>query len=227
AGPTGTARRTRWCARDAIWSGSRPPSTAPAGLRRSGERHDARSPRELRGRHHASGREDRWLRRMRVLRLRRDGEDGQVTRSRAACPIPAWRSNWVTKNRFGLCFFPQLSVPARGLRAARGKFPFLCAAAAGAAKSQTFYELPLLFRRARAGCRRYAILLAGAATRADRADDFAVHDDGKPAFGGHRFLWKCREGGIARGILVREGLARPAEQHRGARLPLRNRGCRQ
>ena len=33
AARAGTSRRTRWCARDAIWSGSRPASTARSGLR--------------------------------------------------------------------------------------------------------------------------------------------------------------------------------------------------
>src|SRR5205807_10141955 len=47
------------------------------------------------------------------------------------------------------------------------------------------------------------------------------------AFGCHRFLRKCRERGVTRGILVREGFARAAEQHRGARLTLGNLGRRQ
>src|SRR5262245_64523579 len=63
-------------------------------------------------------------------------------------------------------------------------------------KASFFYELRLLLRRACAGGRRHAVLLAGAAGCADRADDLAVHDDRKPAFGCHRLLRKGRERGI-------------------------------
>src|SRR5262249_61958459 len=41
-----------------------------------------------------------------------------------------------------------------------------------------FYELTLLFRRARAGCPRDSLLVARAAPPAPRADDFAVPADG-------------------------------------------------
>ena len=44
------SRRTRWCARDAIWSGSRPPSTARSDLRPTAARRGARSPRARCGR---------------------------------------------------------------------------------------------------------------------------------------------------------------------------------
>ena len=44
------SRRTRWCARDAIWSGSRPASTARPGLPATAARRGARSPRAPCGR---------------------------------------------------------------------------------------------------------------------------------------------------------------------------------
>src|SRR5215467_16175593 len=100
-----------------------------------------------------------------------------------------------------------------------------------AGKSKTFHELTAwsrvqiavaharggarLLRRACARGRRHAVLLAGAAACPDRADDLAVHDNRNAAFGCHRLLRKGRECGVARGVLIRECLARAAEQHGG------------
>src|SRR3954447_21783867 len=68
--------------------------------------------------------------------------------------------------------------------------------------------------------RGHAVLLPGAAACPDRADDLAADDDRNAAFRRHRLLRKGRESGIARGVLIREGLARPAEHDRGACLAL-------
>ena len=59
AAPAGTARRTRSCAPDAIWSGWHPASTARPDPRRSAAPRAARSPRARRGRRRARRREDR------------------------------------------------------------------------------------------------------------------------------------------------------------------------
>src|SRR3954447_19460434 len=68
--------------------------------------------------------------------------------------------------------------------------------------------------------RGHAVLLPGAAARPDRADDLAADDDRNAAFRRHRLLREGRESSVARGELIREGLARPAEHDRGARLAL-------
>src|SRR5712671_8167033 len=79
-----------------------------------------------------------------------------------------------------------------------------------------------LFGGAGAGGRGHAVLLPGAAARPDRADDLAVDDDRNAAFRCHRSLGKGHEGGVARGILIREALAWTTEHDRRARLALSN-----
>src|SRR5262245_14412784 len=73
-------------------------------------------------------------------------------------------------------------------------------AGAGRADARTLFRCPGPRRRG------HAVLLSGAAARADRADDLAVHGDRNAAFGGDRRCRKGREGGIARGVLIREDL---------------------
>src|SRR5262245_8861942 len=71
---------------------------------------------------------------------------------------------------------------------------------AGGADAGTLFRCP-------GPCRRgHAVLLSGAAAGADRADDLAVHGDRNAAFRGDRRYRKGREGGIARGVLIREDL---------------------
>jgi len=64
----------------------------------------------------------------------------------------------------------------------------------------------------------HAVLLAGAAARADRADDLAADHDQDTALGCDRRLRKGHERRIACGKLVRERFARTAKHDRGARL---------
>src|SRR5262245_578589 len=76
--------------------------------------------------------------------------------------------------------------------------------------------------------RCHAVSLVGAAAACpDRADDLAVHDNRNAAFGCHGFFRKGRECPVARGILIRERLARTTEQHGRARLALCNLDRRQ
>src|SRR5262245_33702693 len=83
-----------------------------------------------------------------------------------------------------------------------------------------------LFRGPRARRRGHAVLLPGAAARADRTDDLAVHGDRDAAFGGDRRCRKGHEGGIAGGELVREDFGGATVHGGGAGLALGDLGRR-
>src|SRR5262245_7568137 len=70
---------------------------------------------------------------------------------------------------------------------------------------------------------RCPILLTGAATCADGADEPAIDDDWHAAFGGNRtrVVGEAHEAGIAGGELVRKHLARATEKRRRPCLRVR------
>jgi len=79
----------------------------------------------------------------------------------------------------------------------------------------------LLLDRLRARFGGLSVLFARAAGGADRADDLAIHENRQSAFNWHgAFERKETEAGAARGERVLQGLGRPLEARRRARLVL-------